>query len=671
MIKYRKAIFALFIVAAFIASLAVLTGRIKTEKANNSVDLCLDYNSLISLCQDEGLDEDNTLKLIKDSGITSFAFSEFSLDQLQDEGRLRWMTGSQLQGLYSLSGADENRSMADIYPSRLYIINVSPDMKGLLKRNIALLMGKDILREVNIPLIDKTPHNGLKTLETLELKGNVRELPFRGLGFDESKMRRVHSLGFNLILRPENHNKMDAGAIKEYLSALGKTPGVKCFVFGGTNEVLGFPLNLDGNVDAIKETAVSFGDIEASNEKARQKGATYVALKVLNQTVRVQSISPQYLEKLTPEDAVDMFRLGVRERNIRLLYLRPYPAGIDGKSILQTNLDYFSNLKKEIERYGYVTGNAGRFPLSSPHPIAVILISLGTAGAFLLLMDRYHYDKGSVALVVLLIALLFPVAMIITGKLHLAQKIIGLGLGVIFPIYAFAVHFEEMEFIENRDRFIKVLGYSLSMLLKISLVTILGGLMLAALFSSTSFMLGVDRVKGIKVLLFLPPIITAALYYIKGTDKRQKMESILKTPLYLWQVVVLGIMGVLGIVYIMRSGNTGDAITTDFERQIRVAMEQTMWVRPRFKDFVLGHPALMITWALSCMHKYAGLGIFVLFASVGQADTIDTFAHVHTPVFISLVRVINGLILGSVIGSMAIGIYWLIRNFFNKNAKQG
>lgn len=666
MVKYRKVIFALLIIAAFIASLAVLTVRIKNEKANSTVDICLDYDSLISLCRDEALDEDNTLRLIKDAGITSLAFSEVNIDRLQDEGKLRWMTGSQLQGFYSLSGTAENRQISGISPSCIYIINASPEVKETLKKNFEILMGKDILREISIPVADQASEKGTKSLEALELKGNIRELPFIGIGFEEDKMKKVHSMGFNLVLRPENRNKMDAEAIKNYLTTLGKTPGVKCFVYGGTNEVLGYPLNLDGNVDAIKETGVSFGDIEAPNEKARQKGATYIALKVLDQVVRVQSISPQYLEKMTPEDAIDMFRLGVRERNIRLLYLRPYPRGIDEKSVLQTNLDYFALLKKEIGSFGYKTGDAGRFPLSSPSPIAVILISLGAAAAFLLLMDRYYYDNGYIALAILLIALLFPAALAFTGKLHIAQKLIGLVLGLVFPIYALAVHFEEMEFIETRDKLTKVLGYALSMMLKVSLITILGGLMLAALFSSTSFMLGVDRVKGVKALLFLPPIITAVLYYIKGTDKRQKIESMLKTPLYLWQVAVLGIMGALGIVYMMRSGNAGEAITTDFERQLRVAMEQIMWVRPRFKDFILGHPSMMITWALAYMHKYAGLGIFILFASVGQADIIDTFAHVHTPLFISLVRVINGLILGTIIGSAAIGIYWLIRNFFNK-----
>ena len=94
------------------------------------------------------------------------------------------------------------------------------------------------------------------------------------------------------------------------------------------------------------------------NEKARQKGAKYLGLHMPDRVVRVQSITEQYLAKLSPEEAVDMFRLGVRERNIRLLYVRPYMAGIDGKSIGDTNLAYISDLKKEIEKYGFIIGKA-------------------------------------------------------------------------------------------------------------------------------------------------------------------------------------------------------------------------------------------------------------------------------------------------------------------------
>jgi len=42
---------------------------------------------------------------------------------------------------------------------------------------------------------------------------------------------------------------------------------------------------------------------------------------------------------------------------------------------------------------------------------------------------------------------------------------------------------------------------------------------------------------------------------------------------------------------------------------------------------------------------------------VGVGDVIDTFSHLHTPLEVSILRVINGFVLGALIGIVAIWIY--------------
>jgi len=49
-----------------------------------------------------------------------------------------------------------------------------------------------------------------------------------------------------------------------------------------------------------------------------------------------------------------------------------------------------------------------------------------------------------------------------------------------------------------------------------------------------------------------------------------------------------------------------------------------------------------------------GLGLGI---GVGIGDIIDTFSHLHTPLTISILRVFNGLVLGAVVGIVAIAIY--------------
>lgn len=664
-LKYRKALLTLIIILAFISSLWVLGERIRAERANNNVELSMDYSTILSMCRDEGLSMDEVLITFKEAGITTIAFSEITLDQLREQGRLQYMTGFELAGILGLSGSSSQYSHLGIEPNRIYVINYESSLGESIAKKTKLFRGKDSLQELSIKLNNAAnKENGAEFLSALEIRGNVREIPFSGLGFDEEALRQVRNMGFLLTLRPENRDTMTSEDIEKYFSYLYEIEGVSTVIFGGgSNEVIGFPLELDTTLKCLKNADFYLGDIEVPSIRARQRGSLYLGQKIPNRVVRVQSITPQYLAKMDPENAVDMFRLGVRERNIRFLYLRPYPRGIRGKSLLKTNFDYISHIKSELNRYGFNLNRAAVFPLMNPPAWVVVLISLASGAVFLLLIDLIYPDKPHWAVWVMAAALIFPLMLIIPGKLHWAQKIIGLALGILFPVYAVSLHFEEMGFIETEKKLTKIIGFAALSFLKISLITIFGSLIFAALFSSTTYMLTLDQVRGIKVLLLVPPMLIVLLYYLKGSNSRQSLQGILSSPLYIWQVVVMGAVAAAGLVAALRSGNTAEFLTSDHERQIRVMMEQIFWVRPRFKDFAIGHPALIITMALSYMHKYAGLGIFILFGAIGQADIMDTFAHVHTPVFISLVRTVTGILLGLIIGLTAVCIIKIIDNY--------
>ncbi|MFP4588852.1 MAG: DUF5693 family protein [Candidatus Acetothermia bacterium] len=42
---------------------------------------------------------------------------------------------------------------------------------------------------------------------------------------------------------------------------------------------------------------------------------------------------------------------------------------------------------------------------------------------------------------------------------------------------------------------------------------------------------------------------------------------------------------------------------------------------------------------------------------LGQTSVINTFAHLHSPLLLSLLRTANGLLLGSALGFLAVIIY--------------
>ena len=57
------------------------------------------------------------------------------------------------------------------------------------------------------------------------------------------------------------------------------------------------------------------------------------------------------------------------ERNIRVNYIRPFYMPVDGKPLLETNLNYVADIKKSVEERGYTIGKAGVFAQSDSHGI--------------------------------------------------------------------------------------------------------------------------------------------------------------------------------------------------------------------------------------------------------------------------------------------------------------
>jgi hypothetical protein len=588
---------------------------------------------------------------------------EMNLIQLQEQGKLQWKTGADLKSFINLSTPGSTDGDI-IKPDSVYVFDFStPEMESNLKFNVKMLLGQGAGKDISIPF-------NKRMLHLVEIPGNPQELPVAGLGFDKNAITNVREIGFYIVLRPENRPRFNAEEVERYLNCLENIRGVTTIIFGGTNEVIGFPDNLDTTIAAFKKSPITFGDIEAPNIQARQKGAQYLTLKIPDKTVRVMSLPPMYLAKLNPYSAIDKFRLAVRERNIRLIYLRPFWSGFNGKDIIETNLDYISTLRAELKKFNFNVNNpASKFPLTNPSPIFVILIALAAASVFLLLLESFYEYKGITAIIIISSALIFSASFIFLGKMHIVQKIIGLLIAFVFPVYAFTSRLDNLKIAENAN-FLKAFGYGVKNFTIITLITLTGAIMIAGLFASTVYMIAADQFRGIKLIMIVPPLLTIFAYYFKGKDLKNSLREFLNQPLLLWQVALLGILGVIGIILVMRSGNAGEAISTEQEQSLRVALEEFLWIRPRFKDFAIGHPAMILTWAFSHLQYLQGLGILVLFGAIGQGDIMDTFAHIHTPVYISLVRVILGAGIGIIFGGIFLAVYQTLKKYFVKNSPQ-
>ena len=76
-------------------------------------------------------------------------------------------------------------------------------------------------------------------------------------------------------------------------------------------------------------------------------------------------------------------------------------------------------------------------------------------------------------------------------------------------------------------------------------------------------------------------------------------------------------------------------------------MENFFLVRPRFKEILLGYPALLLGyWYVDRSFNRQFLWLFNGLGVIALSSLINSFCHFHTPVLISFYRSLVGIFLG-------------------------
>jgi hypothetical protein len=180
----------------------------------------------------------------------------------------------------------------------------------------------------------------------------------------------------------------------------------------------------------------------------------------------------------------------------------------------------------------------------------------------------------------------------------------------------------------------------------------------------------IERFRGVRLVLALPPLIALFLYMF---DKRfgsgiDGPQAVLRSPVLAYQLLAGVVIVAAGVLVLMRSGNDSDISPSQFELSLRHFLTHVLSVRPRFKEFLVGVPFLMLVPALVPAHRRAIGWVLALGIGVGIGDVIDTFSHLHTPLRISLLRICNGAVIGIAIGAAAVLLYRKIQPRMGANA---
>ena len=656
--RTRFAAFLLLI--ALLASLIVAIDRVKIERETRRVEIAMDYNDFLALAHSYNYNPNAFLVQLRRAGLTSLAVSEELGSSL---------TTSTSKNAFAISGlalADSARVSPIADPTLSALVRSGRVRDGSV---YLLVYDRPTFERYTQQLPLHFERSGISVLRAsapyiIAVRTQSDYFNTTALGIPADQIALARRLGLFVIPRFQNDERLGDGQISGMFADLHAGKWVSTVIFFGLrNQVLGFPDHIDDTANVFKANKfMNFGEIETYDPSQVQKGNDELAKAIPGRTVRVQAISKVELDKLSVPEIVARYELGVRERNVRVVYLRPFAHEYNKLSIEKTNIEMVRQVADDLRHYGFTLGRAAPIPLYRGNSrVLVGLSALAVPSLFVLLLGWYGwYGRRGALWAALAYATTIGVYVggVVTHHDLLARSILALAAALLFAVAAFTA-LSGAFFAEPAPSTPAQIARSLGWTLLATGVSLLGALTVVGLMSSPLTMEEVEPFRGVKVVLAGPPLLALALYLF--TDRfnsgvRGAREA-LGAPIRIYQLLLAAaVLGIAALVLI-RSGNTSDIAPSSFELALRHHLTEALSVRPRFKEFVIGFPLLMLLPALRNTERRAIGVLLSLGIGIGIGDIIDTFSHLHTPLLISLLRVINGLVIGVIIGAIAIAIY--------------
>jgi Family of unknown function (DUF5693) len=654
---------AILLIVALLACLTVAAFRVRVEQHAKRVELAMDYTDFAALARSYNYNTAAFLVALRRAGLTSLALTEELGGNVGDDGRAYATTGAALLNQARLAPL-RDPLLAQLAASNalvrdgVYLIVFDPGTYARYRQQLALHFEPKTVRVLRAtkPWV-------------IEVRTQIDYFNNTALGIPRDQValaKRLHLLVIPRFQNDERFARPQFDAVFNDILAQDRLVSTVIF-FGLRNQVFGYPDNLPDAADAFKAHGYgqkltrpfAFGSIETYDDTQIQKGSETLAKLIPGQTVRVQAIAKTELDKISLDEAVGRYVLGVRERNVRVVYLRPW-GHQDGKlSIEATNVEMVKNIADELKSHGFKLGTATPIPLyRGDNRVLVGVAALAVPSLAVLLLGTFGLYRRRYAIALYAFTVLLYLGGCVSHHSTLANSMLAL-LGALlaataaFWILAPAFASEPAE--KFGDQVIRSVGWTLVA----TAGMLVGGLIVVGLMSTPLAMEEIERFRGVHLVLAVPPLIALAVYLFSGRFNSgvEKPRDVFGAPIAVFQLLVGIVIVAAGALLLMRSGNQSDIAPSAFELALRHRLTDVLSVRPRTKDFLIGFPALMLVPALIGTHRRMIGWLLALAIGVGIGDVIDTFSHLHTALDASLLRIGNGLVIGVLIGTLAIWIY--------------
>lgn len=633
--KQSKIIISSLIVLSLLVCVFVGVRRINVESSYKDIQIAIRYSDVLNISKQTNQPIEKVLAEFKAVGANALFVRENTVlpvanadfMNFKEQGRATVYEGYELEKVYP-----EN---TNIKRANLYIEPYDREAFDLIFSNLTL-KGISAYKAV------------INEKDFIEVTVPISILTTLGVGYNYDDLQMAADLGYVVLPQVKSWDNVSDTSVAAFIDQIKAIPNLGTIYFADST-IVG-----PSNPEIIEMVARhGLGFVEFFSEKQKGFGALAKASSQSGShfnVERLHTVTDAQVKQYTTDALMDRYMLALTERNLRVfLFKMPNTLDINkDANFLVENIITFKNL---AESKGYVVTDEVR-PYNLPMGNYIISILAGVAAIlmFVLLLDRIGMTKAGYILGALG---LIGYAGLLKLSPNLGLKLMALFGAIIFPTYGV------MFALEDKSRSIKE---TVLMFLKISVISFGGALTIIGTISRTSFGLGIDIFAGVKVAMLLPILLVLAIAYYQryGLDFNYYKELLSHKVTYL-ALGVLGLGAVILLVYTSRTGNTGNI--SDLELAFRQFLDTTLGVRPRTKEFLIGHPLMILLLYYGYKEKYIPL---LVLGVIGQISLVNTYAHIHTPVMISLIRSAYGIVFGLIIGVIAIYVIKFLGKVMNK-----
>lgn len=476
------------------------------------------------------------------------------------------------------------------------------------------------------------------------------------IGYDETAIEALERSGLHYTFRVGNAETAEVNTLITDQLIKFKSDRVASLLPEG-NEIIGYnQANSSVHLQRLYEAGYYFYFIEGS----KLKGGSDIGKIGNYEVIRLRSVDINKHSQYNVESMTEVTVRAVKERGIRSIFFHVKTTG-NMESNFKNALAYFDNVQKKMPDR-YTLGNPKllddvKVPSWATASILLAGILFTFIAAELLMLPILRYFAAAFMFVLAVAYFALDKTVFIQG--------FALIIAVVAPSYAV---------IKQAKGSHKIIGILMSYL-KAAAITIIGIWIVIGLLNGNKFLTGYEVFRGV-ILVYLVPIavvflhVLIRLFNVNFHDEKAsitKIKTMLNSPVRYWHTLLLVILAAVAFFYVGRTGNNGFA--PGFEMTFRQWLEDTLYVRPRTKEFLIGFPMFVLALYVLKTNKIVGR-ILLIPAVIGFLSMLNTFTHLHIPLDVSILRTIYGIILGFVIGLIFIVIYKLLMKFYLRLSKR-